>query len=81
MSSKSRATQRLGGANVLNIDDLDDCSFLFLYFFLGGRYGTGKDFQLPLRCLEHMVYALPVCIVMFVEVIGMFRAESLVGNV
>jgi hypothetical protein len=81
MSSKSRAMQRLGGADVFNIDDLDDCGFLFLYFFLGGRYGAGEDFQLPLCCFEPVVYARPVCVVMFVEVIGMFRAESSVGNV
>jgi hypothetical protein len=54
---------------------------LFLYFFLGGGYGAGEDFQLPLRCLERVVYARPVCIVVLVEVIGMFRAEPLMGDV
>jgi hypothetical protein len=81
MLSKSRATWRLGATDVLNVDDVDDCGFLFLYFFLGSGYGASEDFQLPLRCFEHVVYAHPVCIVVFVEVVGMFRAESLVGDV
>jgi hypothetical protein len=81
MLSKLRAMWRLGATNVLNVDDVNDCGFLFLYFFLGSGYGAGEDFQLPLRCFERMVYARPVCIVMFVKVVGMFRAESLVGDV
>jgi hypothetical protein len=72
MSSKLWAVRRLGAADVLNVDDLDDYGFLPLYFFLGGGYGAGEDFQLPLRCFEPVVYARPVCIVMFIEVIGMF---------
>jgi hypothetical protein len=78
MLSKSWAMWRLGATNVF---DVDDCGFLFLYFFLGGGYGAGEDFQLPLRCFEPMVYACPVCIVVFVEVVGMFGAESSVGDV
>jgi hypothetical protein len=81
MSSKSRAMWRLGAPDVLDVDDFDDCGFLFLYFFLGSGYSAGEDFQLPLRCLERVVYACPVYIVMFIEVVGMFRAESLVGDV
>jgi hypothetical protein len=81
MSSKSFATRRLGLADCFHVDDLDDCCFLLLYFFLGGGYGAGEDFQLPLRCLERVVYARPVCIVMFVEVIGMFGAEASVGDI
>jgi hypothetical protein len=48
MSSKLRATWRLGAANGFDVDDFDDCCFLFLYFFLGGRYCASKDLQLPL---------------------------------
>jgi hypothetical protein len=81
MLSKSRAARRSGAADRFDIDDLDDCCFLFLYFFLGGGYGAGEDFQLPLRRLEHMVYARPVCIVVLVEVVGMFWAESSMGDV
>jgi hypothetical protein len=81
MSSKSFATRRFGAADWFHVDDLDDCCFLFLYFFLGCGYGAGEDFQLPLRCLERMVYVRPVCIVVFVEVIGMFWAESSMGDV
>jgi len=81
MSSKSFTTRRPGATDWFHVDDLDDCGFLFLYFFLGGRYGAGEDFQLPLRCLERVVYARPVCIVVLVEVIGMFRAEPLMGDV
>jgi len=44
-----RAMQRFGAANGLDVDDLGNCCFLFLYFFLGGRYGTGEDLQLPLH--------------------------------
>jgi hypothetical protein len=76
MLSKSRATWRLGAADVL-----DDCGFLFLYFFLGSRYGAGEDLQLPLHGFERVVYARPVCIVMFIEVVGMFGAESSMGDV
>src|SRR5580693_2594316 len=81
MSSKSFATRRSGAADRFHVDDLDDCCFLFLYFFLGGGYGAGEDFQLPLRCLERVVYARPVCIVMFVEVVGMLGTEASVGDV
>jgi hypothetical protein len=81
MSSKSFTTRRSGTTDWFHVDDLDDCCFLFLYFFLGRRYGTGEDLQLPLCCLERVVYARPVCIVMLVEVIGMFWAESSMGNV
>ena len=48
---------------------------------MGGGYGAGEDFQLPLRCLERVVYARPVCIVVLVEVVGMFGAESSVGDI
>jgi hypothetical protein len=54
---------------------------LFLYFFLGRGYGAGEDFQLPLRCLECVVYARPVCIVVLVEVVGVFWTESSMGDV
>jgi hypothetical protein len=81
MSSKSFATQRFGAPDRFHIDDLDDCCFLFWYFFLGCGYGAGEDFQLPLRCLERVVYARPVCIVVLVEVVGMFGAEPSVGDV
>ena len=81
MLSKSFTTRRFRPSDCFHVDDLDDCCFLFLYFFLGGGYGAGKDFQLPLRCLEHVVYARPVCIVVFVEVVGMFGAEASVGDV
>jgi hypothetical protein len=81
MSSKSFATRRSGSADWFHVDDLDDCCFLFLYFFLGHGYGAGEDLQLPLCCLERVVYARPVCIVMLVEVVGMFWAESSMGDV
>jgi hypothetical protein len=81
MSSKSFATRRLGAPDRFHVDDFDDCDFLFLYFFLGGRYGAGEDLQLPLRCLECVVYARPVCIVVLVEVVGMFWAEPSMGDV
>jgi hypothetical protein len=81
MSSKSFATRRSGAVDRFHVDDLDDCCFLFLYFFLGCRYGAGEDLQLPLRCLERMVYARPVCIVVFIEVVGMFGAEPSMGDV
>jgi hypothetical protein len=81
MSFKSRAMQRLGATDVFNVNDLDDCCFLFLYFFLGCGYGTGEDLQLPLCCLECVIYAHPVYIVVFVKVIGMFWAELSVGDI
>jgi hypothetical protein len=81
MLSKLRAAWRSGATDRFHVDDLDDCCFLFLYFFLGCGYGAGEDFQLPLCCLERVVYARPVCIVVLVEVVGMFWAESLMGNV
>jgi hypothetical protein len=81
MSSKSFATRRPGSANWFHVDDLDDCCFLFLYFFLGRGYGAGEDLQLPLCCFERMVYTHPVCIVVLIEVIGMFWAESSMGDV
>jgi hypothetical protein len=81
MSSKSLAMWRFGASDRFHIDDLNDCCFLFLYFFLGCGYGAGKDLQLPLRCLERVVYVRPVCIVVFVEVVGMFGTEPSVGDV
>jgi hypothetical protein len=81
MSSKSFATRRPGSADWFHVDDLDDCCFLFLYFFLGRGYGTGEDLQLPLCCFERVVYARPVCIVVLIEVVGMFWAESSMGDV
>jgi hypothetical protein len=81
MLSKSRATWRSGATDWFHVDDLDDCCFLFLYFFLGCRYGAGEDLQLPLRCLECVVYVRPVCIVVLIEVVGMFGAEPSVGDV
>jgi hypothetical protein len=36
---------------------------------------------LPLHCLERVVYARPVCIVMLVEVVGVFWAEPSMGDV
>jgi hypothetical protein len=73
--------RRSGAADRFHVDDLDDCCFLFLYFFLGCGYSAGEDLQLPLCCLERVVYVHPVCIVVLVEVVGMLWAESSMGDI